>query len=314
MIGPAIGEVVAALRRAGGSRMRRAIAGDQQLDATDLATPDNPGLYGPDSVVWRVHGESSMLIGGLRALLLQTLHPLAMAGVADHSDYKSDPWGRLHRTGRFVGATTYGTIETAEKMIDIVRTIHDRVTGLAPDGRPYAANDPHLLAWVHITEVDSFLRAYDRYAAGHLTDAERDRYVAELSEIGHRLGAEPLPQSTAELAASMRAFRRECRLGEQAAEAVQFLLFPPVPLALRPAYGLIAAAAVSSLPRWARWELMIPLPPLAEPVAIRPAATALARGIGWLLDDDPSSARALARRDGASDERVGGENGLRAGR
>jgi uncharacterized protein (DUF2236 family) len=286
-----IGDVIAAFRREGGSRMRSAIAGEDRLSLAELASNDDPGLFGPDSVVWQVHGESSMLIGGLRALLLQTLHPLTMAGVADHSDYKSDPWGRLHRTGRFVGATTYGTVDAAEQMIDVVRTIHDRVTGFAPDGRPYAANDPHLLAWVHVTEVDSFLRAYDRYGSGRLTDAERDRYVAEMSEVGHRLGAEPLPQTKAELAESLRGFRRECRFGEQAAEAVQFLLFPPVALPLRPAYALIGAAAVSLLPRWARWELMLPLPPLAEPIAIRPAATALTRGIGWLLDDDPTSPR-----------------------
>jgi uncharacterized protein (DUF2236 family) len=283
-----INELITKLRREGGVKMRTAIAGNERLTTNELASPEEPGLFGPDSVVWQVHGESSMLIGGLRALLLQTLHPLAMAGVADHSDYTSDPWGRLHRTGRFVGATTYGTLETAEQMIAVVRTIHDRVTGFAPDGRPYSANDPHLLAWVHVTEVDSFLRAYDRYAGGRLTDSERDRYVAELSEIGHRLGAEPLPQSTAELKASMRSFRTECRLTEQAAEAALFLLAPPVPLSLRPAYGLIGAAAVSLLPRWARLELMMPMPPFVEPLAIRPAATALTRGIGWLLSDDPT--------------------------
>ncbi len=271
--------------------MRHAIAGEDRLTETELASPQNPGLFGPDSMVWRVHGASSMLIGGLRALLLQTLHPLAMAGVADHSDYESDPWGRLHRTGRFVGATTYGTVETAQQMIDSVRAIHERVVGVAPDGRPYEANDPHLLAWVHVTEADSFLRAYERYGGGRLTREERDRYVAELSEIGHRLGAEPLPQTTAELAESIRSFRRECRLTEQSARAIRFLLFPPVPLALRPAYGVIGAGAVSLLPRWARWELMLPLPPLAEPLAIRPAATALTRGIGWLLDDDRSIPR-----------------------
>ena len=283
-----IDDLVAVLRREGGARMRHAIAGDERLSDAELASPQDPGLFGPDSVVWRVHGASSMLIGGLRALLLQTLHPLAMAGVTDHSDYESDPWGRLHRTGRFIGATTYGTLETAEHMIDLVRAIHQGVVGVAPDGRPYEANDPHLLAWVHVTEVDSFLRAYERYGDGRLTDRERVRYVAEMSEIGHRLGAEPLPQTTDELAASIRSFRRECRLTEQSAQAVRFLLFPPVPLTLRPAYGLIGAAAVSLLPRWARWELMIPLPPLTEPLAIRPAATALTRGIGWLLADNPT--------------------------
>ncbi|MDH4363327.1 MAG: DUF2236 domain-containing protein, partial [Acidimicrobiia bacterium] len=119
--------------------MRSAIAGDERLSRRELATWDDPGLFGPASVAWRVHGESSMLIGGLRALLLQTLHPLAMAGVADHSDYRRDPWGRLHRTGRFIGATTYGNTATAEHVIAMVTAIHRRVEGTAPDGRHYAA-------------------------------------------------------------------------------------------------------------------------------------------------------------------------------
>ncbi|MCP3989662.1 MAG: DUF2236 domain-containing protein, partial [Actinomycetia bacterium] len=134
------------------------------MATADLATHDDPGLFGPGSVAWRVHAESSMLIGGLRALLLQTLHPLALAGVADHSVYRQDPWGRLHRTARFIGATTYGNTATAEQIITRIRAIHAQVTGVAPDGTPYEANDPHLLLWVHITEIDSFLRAYDRYA------------------------------------------------------------------------------------------------------------------------------------------------------
>ncbi len=273
------------LRREGGARMRSAIVGNERLSPADLATADDPGLFGPDSVAWRVHGESSMLIGGLRALLLQTLHPLAMAGVADHSDYTHDPWGRLHRTGRFIGGTTFGNTESAEQLIAMVRSIHDRVEGTAPDGRPYSANDPHLLAWVHVTEVDSFLAAYDRYGSGKLTDAERDAYVAEMTQTGSRLGATDLPTNRAELAEALEAFRPECSFDDQAKEAVRFLLFPPVPLMLRGAYGLIGAASVGLLPAWSRRQLRLPLPPLADPMAIRPAATALTRTIGWLLDE-----------------------------
>jgi len=272
--------------------MRSAIAGDERLSTDDLATVADPGLFGPRSVVWRVHGESSMLIGGLRALLLQTLHPLAMAGVADHSDYVDDPWGRLHRTGRFIGATTYGNTATAERMVAAVRKIHGRVTGTAPDGRPYSADDPHLLAWVHVTEVDSFLAAFDRYGNGRLTDAERDRYVAEMAEIGTRLGATDLPLTRHELADALVAFRPELHYGHQAKDAVRFLLLPPgVPLLLRGAYGLIGAASIGLLPPWARRQLRLPLLPLADPVAIRPAAMILTRTIGWLLNDDTARDR-----------------------
>ena len=278
-----VAEALALARQQGALRLRRALSGDEGLHPDELVTADDPGLFGPASVAWRVHGDAAMLIGGLRALLLQTLHPLAMAGVADHSDYRHDPWGRLHRTGRFVGGTTFGNTPTAERLIEQVRVIHDRVTGTAPDGRPYSANDPHLLLWVHATEVDSFLRAYRRYGEGRLTDAECDRYVAEMADLGRRLGVEDPPLSVADLDACLESFRRECAFGSQAREAVRFLVVPPVPLALRGAYGVIAAGAVGLLPRWARSMMWLPMPPLFDPLAVRPSALAVTRGIGWLM-------------------------------
>ena len=278
-----IGAAVSLIRRQGAEALRAALAGDEQLRPEDLATPDDPGLFGPASVAWRVHGDSAMLIGGLRALMLQTLHPLAMAGVADHSDYRHDPWGRLHRTGRFIGATTYGRTGTAEQTIDMIRSVHDRVEGTAPDGRPYSANDPHLLLWVHVTEVDSFLTAYRRYGAGKLTDAEQDRYVAEMAEVGSRLGADDAPVSRRELAESLEMFRPECRLDDQARDCMRFLLLPPVPLVTLGAYGVISAAAIAMLPAWAQLMLRMPVLPGVDPLAIRPAATMLTRTIGWLM-------------------------------
>ena len=282
-----IGEVLAAVRTQGSSLLRNALAGDEGLAPEEMASLDDLGLFGPDSVVWRVHGDSAMLIGGLRSLMLQTLHPLAMAGVAEHSDYKSDPWGRLNRTGRFVGATTYGSTETAERAIRIVHNVHKRVKGIAPDGRPYEANDPHLLLWVHITEVDSFLRAYEAYGAGKLRDAEKDQYVAEMAEVARRLGSETPPESVAELEACLDGFRQECEAGSYARETIRFLLLPPVHLALRGPYGVLAAGAITLLPGWARRELRLPVLPLSDPLAVRPAATVLTRAIGWLMAADP---------------------------
>ena len=280
-----VDEALSLVRRRGGALLRQALQGEKALSVEDLVSAEDLGVFGPRSVAWRVHGDSAMLIGGLRALMLQTLHPLAMAGVADHSDYRHDPWGRLHRTGRFIGATTYGNTPTVERTIATIRRIHDRVAGTAPDGRPYSANDPHLLLWVHLTEVDSFLQAYLRYGGGRLTDAEQDRYIAEMAEIGRRLGAEGVPEDRASLAASLEAFRQECRFDRQARQAVRFLLLPPVPLALRGAYGLIAAASIGLLPRWARSMMRLPMPPGLDPLAIRPAATALTRTIGWLMSE-----------------------------
>jgi uncharacterized protein (DUF2236 family) len=279
-----VDEAIALLRRQGSASLQQMLAGDQALGPDDLVTAEDHGLYGPGSVAWRVHGDASMLIGGLRALLIQTLHPLAMAGVAEHSDYREDPFGRLHRTGRFIGATTFGNTPTAEHAIEMVRRIHTRVSGTAPDGRPYSANDPMLLRWVHVTEVDSFLRAYLRYGGGRLTDAECDQYVAEMAEIGRRLGADKVPETMAELAASMEAFRLDLRYDRQAREAVRFLLTAPMPLAFRGSYTVITAGAIGLLPAWARSMMWLRLPPGFDPLAIRPGALALTRGLDWLMN------------------------------
>lgn len=285
-----ISEAIAVLRLQGNEWLRGALMGDEALDAGEMANADDLGLYGPQSAVWRVHADSAMLIGGLRSLMLQTLHPLAMAGVAEHSDYKNDPWGRLNRTGRFVGATTYGTTETAESAIEIVKRVHTRVQGTAPDGRPYSANDPHLLLWVHATETDSFLQAFDRYGKGKLRDAERDQYVAEMGEVATRLGSERPPESAAELAECLEDFRAECHAGEQAQETIKFLVAPPVPIWLRGSYAVLTAGAVTLLPTWARKELRLPVPPLADPLVVRPAATTFTRAVGWLMSANNSQA------------------------
>ncbi|HEX7094725.1 MAG TPA: oxygenase MpaB family protein [Acidimicrobiales bacterium] len=255
---------------------------------------DDPGLFGPDSVTWRVHADPSMFIAGLRALLIQTLHPLAMAGVAEHSDYRNDPLGRFQRTVQFVAVTTYGTTAEANAAIERIRRVHDHVTGIAPDGRPYAANDPHLLGWVHLTEVDSFLGAYQRYSTAPLTDAEADQYVAEMARLGRLIGAEDPPESVDEMQAALERFRPELRAGRQARDAVRFLLVPPFPLLARPAYGITAAAAVSLLPPWAQRMLWLPVAPGVEPLVVRPAATLLVRVLGWALAPEPPALRASA--------------------
>ncbi len=144
---------------------------------------DTPGprWFAEDRPIRRVHADASMYVGGLRALLLQSLHPLAMAGVAEHSDYRGDPWGRLQRTSTFLAVTTFGMADDAQRAVDKVRGIHRRVHGVAPDGRPYAASDPHLLEWVHIAEADSFLQAYQRYGAAPFDQDGRDGYVADVA-------------------------------------------------------------------------------------------------------------------------------------
>ena len=133
---------------------------DGPQNRTRIHTAPGPRWFAEERPIRQVHADASMFVGGLRALLLQSLHPLAMAGVAEHSDYRGDPWGRLQRTSTFLAVTTFGTATDAQRAVDRVRGIHRRVHGVAPDGKPYRADDPHLLEWVHIAEVDSFLKAY----------------------------------------------------------------------------------------------------------------------------------------------------------
>ncbi|HSL58931.1 MAG TPA: oxygenase MpaB family protein [Acidimicrobiales bacterium] len=275
-------------RRLGGS-VRTLLAGDVAPDtpAFPVATADDPGWFGPGSATWQVHGDLSMIVGGLRALLLQTLHPLAMAGVADHSDYRDDPFGRLHRTGGFVAATTYGDSAAAARAVDMVRRVHVRVRGTAPDGRPYSASDPHLVTWVHVTEVDSFLAAHRRYGTRPISPADADRYVAEMAQVCEALGGDDPPRDVAALRAWIDGVRPELAVGRQARDAVRFLIAPPVPLVARGPYAVISAAAVGLLPAWARRKLWLPSAPLADPLVVRPAARALLAGLGWALGPPP---------------------------
>jgi uncharacterized protein (DUF2236 family) len=245
---------------------------------------DGGRWFAEDRPIRRVHGDSSMFIGGISALLLQSLHPLAMAAVAGHSGYRGDPWGRLQRTSYFLAVTTYGRTGDAKAAITRVRAIHQHVTGTAPDGRPYAASDPHLLTWVHIAEADSFLRAHSRFGAEPLDQAGRDGYVADMALIAAELGVPDPPRNEAELAARIAAYRPELAGTAQSRQAARFLLLnPPLPLVARPAYGVLASAAVSLLPGWARRPLYLPTLPVAEATLIRPAGHAMTHLIRWAI-------------------------------
>jgi uncharacterized protein (DUF2236 family) len=260
--------------------------------------PRGERWFAEDRPIRHVHGDSAMFIGAIRALLLQSLHPLAMAAVADHSDYQSDPWGRLQRTSHFVGITTFGRAEDAQQAIARVRAIHERVTGTAPDGRPYAASDPHLLTWVHIAEADSFLRAHTCFGTRPLDKVGRDGYVADMARIAAELGVPDPPRTEAELADRIRAYRPELAATAEAREAARFLLLrPPLPAIARAPYGVLAAAAVSLLPGWARRPLYLPRLPVTETVLVRPAGQVMVQAIRWAVaapspDQAPRPARA----------------------
>lgn len=272
-------QTVDAIRDRIGASLRQLLAGEReprQLSAEE-------GLFGPDSATWHVHADASMLVGGIRALLLQTLHPPTMAGVADHSAYKEDPLGRLQRTAQFLGTTTFGSVADAEQAIAIVRSIHDRVQGTTPDGAPYRAGDPHLLAWVHATEVDSFLDAKRRFGSGTTDAATADRYVAEMATIGEMLGVVDAPRTVTELDHALRSYRPELGLNRQSRQALWFITFPPLPVQFRGPYAVLWSGAVASLPGWARRKLWLPRLPVTETMAVRPAAQTLIRLLDWSL-------------------------------
>jgi len=243
-----------------------------------------PRWFDEDRPIRRVHADASMFVGGLRALLLQSLHPLAMAGVAQHSDYRGDPWGRLQRTSTFLAVTTFGPAADAQRAVDRVRGIHQRVRGVAADGTPYAASDPHLLEWVHIAEADSFLLAHQLYGAAPLDQSGRDGYVADTARVATALGVPDPPLTEKDLRMRIAAFRPELSSTPAAREAARFLLLtPPLPIAARAPYGLLAATSVSMLPAWARMPLLLPYFPPVEATVIRMAGRAVVGGIRWAM-------------------------------
>jgi uncharacterized protein (DUF2236 family) len=218
-----------------------------------------PRWFQPGSAIQRVHGDASMFVGGMRALMLQSLHPAAMTAVAEHSGFRGDMWGRLARTSTFLATTTFGHADDAQAAVDAVRRIHDRISGTTDDGTAYAASDPHLLTWVHVAEVDSFLRAHQAYGARPLDQAGRDEYVAQTAVVAERLGVTDPPRTEAELEATLAAFRPELRGTGHARDAVGFLIWhPELPAAARPAYLVLVAAAIGLMPAWTRRELRLP--------------------------------------------------------
>lgn len=231
----------------------------------------DPGLFGPGSVTWRVHGDPIMWIAGLRALLLQALHPAAMAGVLRHSDFRADPWGRLLRTADYVGVVSFGSTAEVEAIGARVRTIHGKVRGVDPQsGVNYRADDPTLLQWVHCCEVESFLSTYQR-AGGRLTSEEIDAYYAEQTRAAAVVGLDPdtVPASGAEMAGYFASIRDDLAADKRTRELARYVLAPPMPrwvrwaTPARPAWATGAGLAVALLPPWARRMYGVPAPPLA---------------------------------------------------
>lgn len=283
------------LRRAIGQTLRSRVAGPD-ADAKAHAIWGAPGQrwHAQRDVIWHLNGDAAMYAGGIRALLLQALHPAAMAGVAGHSGYRSDPWGRLQRTSEFIAMTTYGPIESAEALIDRVKRVHERVRGKTDEGTPYRASDPHLLAWVHIAETESFLTSFKHFGDRRVGQAQADEYVAQAAPVGEMLGAVGLPRTERELEDALEAYRPELRASPAALDTVDFLLRqPPVPWPARPGYWMLAAGAIATLPVWARRELRLPTSRWFDRLVGLPLGKFSTAVVRWALG--PESRKNMAR-------------------
>ena len=240
--------------------VRRALVGEVRALFNDRSKGQRPversndALLPPDSVAWRVHGDvTTMMVGGVAALLLQMLHPSALAGVWDHSNFREDMVGRLRRTARFMAQTTFAAREEGEAAIALVNRIHAHVGGVRADGVPYQANDPRLLAWVHVAGAMCFLDAWLRFGEPTMSAADQDRYFAEVAPVARALGAEPVPETRHQAEALIASFRAELVADARSREIARLVLDarPQTPRAA-PVQSLVMQAAVDLLPGWAR--------------------------------------------------------------
>ncbi|TCD04932.1 DUF2236 domain-containing protein [Erythrobacteraceae bacterium CFH 75059] len=256
--------------------------------------PSDDALFERDSPIRLVHADVvSMMVGGLRSLLLQMLHPHALQGVLDHSDFRVDMHGRLRRTARFIALTTYGERAQAEAAIAAVNRIHERVSGNLPDGTPYSAREPRVLAWVHLAGAHSFLAAYTRLTRPDFPASQQDAYYRQFAVIARKLGADPIPHSRAEAERLMKAFRGDLRTSAEARDVARIVLAERPAGAPAALQKMIAAEAVAMLPPFARAMLNLPHPgPLA--VAARAGTRAAGSTLRWAFrrphPDTPDSA------------------------
>ena len=242
------------------------------------------GLFGPQSVAWRVHGDvTSMMVGGIAGLLLQMLHPAVLAGVWDHSKFRNDMQGRLRRTARFIATTTFGGRQDALDSIARIRRIHSFVHGTLPDGTPYEANDPALLAWVHVTEATTFLNGWIRYGEPGMSRADQDRYFAEMAQVGQGLGADPVPSSRAAAERIIQSYRPMLKRDARTVEITRLVMSRPAPNRLtEPMQAMTMQAGVDLLPDWARRMHRLPNPALGRPL-LRAGTMGVARTLRWVF-------------------------------
>ena len=274
----------------------RAITGSTATLA-DFATPQgDAGLFGPDSVAWQVHANfTAMMVGGLSSLIVQSLHPRALAAVWDHSDFRHKLKERLGRTAYFVAATTYGSEALALNTIRRVNTIHANICGNDLQGRPYVANEPELIRWVHLVEVTSFLAAYQHLAKQPLSPQACDQYIAEMARVGHLLGAVDLPLTYATAQAELLGFADVLRFDARAQEILQVIQAYPVDVWDKPWMALILKCAFDVMPPWVLALLGQSAACVVQKQATRLAVQLSAEPVQWMLNQQGVSAIARQR-------------------
>ena len=253
---------------------------DRPAGETPVPPAEN-ALFERDSPIRMVHADvTGMMVGGIRSLLLQMLHPHALQGVLDHSDFRADMHGRLRRTARFIAVTTFGDRESAMTQVDRVNRIHERVNGTLPDGTRYSARDPRTLAWVHVVEALSFLDAYRLYAKPAMPRAEQDEYFRQFAVIARALDADPVPETRSEAEELFRELRRDLSASAEAREVAQLVLNAKPEGAPRAVQQTLATAAVDMLPPFARAMLGLREPALAA-LPARAATRAMGATLRW---------------------------------
>ena len=274
----------------------------------------DPGLFGPRSVTWRVHSNPvALAVGGVSAVILELAEPRVRAGVWDHSSFRTDPLGRMRRTAEATMVTTYGPREAAKQRIARVNQIHQKITGVTPDGTPYRAMDPELLLWVQVTAVYGFLNAYIRFVEP-LSAADQNRYYAEAAAIAPLFGAADAPASVAEVNAVLSAMRPKLRPDPVLNEFLGLVSqTSPIGLAGLPLQPLLVQASIGILPDWARRELRLPNRLLLSAVAVPAmrgmalAAKAVPGGIvrqAWDRAGDQYATPAVSRTEHAAQKRA----------
>ncbi len=251
-----------------------------------LTPSGDRGLFGPESIAWKVHADFiSMMIGGISSLIMQALHPQALAGVWDHSSFREDLKGRLGRTAFFIAATTYGSTEMADKVIERVNQIHAKISGIDEFGKPYSATDPHLLAWVHLTETYSFMQAFEDYRKEQLSPQDKDQYFKEMTSLGARMGAHNLPSTYGKTDSAIQNYIPELYFGERAKSILDLLENFPSKLAAKPFIKLITRAGYLNLPDWVYPFIDRPTPSFFERLAVKKSVDLIAVPIREALKD-----------------------------